>query len=341
MEYKLYKILNVSKDATKQEIKKSYKKLAIKYHPDKNIDNKEEAEKKFQEIAHAYSILSDDNKRRNYNMTGDNQDDIFMDNINPFEMFNNIFQNHVNNFMNFNTQNNNLHNIINKLRENGSQIYGMYSTINRMNTQNNTQNNSQYSTQNNTQHNTQKKSQNHTNRRNTKIKKEKKIKGKPKLIEVEVETTIEEVYKYTKRDIKIPISNVKEKSYEIPLIGKELLINNIGSKDPRYTENGDVKVNIKIKDEGLYKRINNYDISYKKDIKIYDFYHNKEVEIELPNKELIKVEYDYKKMIKEDNFRVTLENRGMPYLHNKKRGKLVIEFNIILPIEYNELVNNI
>ena len=51
MEYKLYKLLNVSKDATKQEIKKSYKKLAIKYHPDKNIDNKEEAEKKFQEIA--------------------------------------------------------------------------------------------------------------------------------------------------------------------------------------------------------------------------------------------------------------------------------------------------
>ena len=323
MEYKLYKILNVNKDATKQEIKKSYKKLAIKYHPDKNIDNKEEAEKKFQEIAHAYSILSDDNKRRNYNMTGDNQEDIFMDNINPFEMFNNIFQNHVNNFMNFNTQNNNLHNIINKLRENGSQIYGMYSTINRMNTQNNSQNNTQ----------------NHINKKNNKVKKEKKIKGKPKLIEVEVEATIEEVYRYTKKQIKIPISNVKEKNYEIPLIGKELLINNIGKKDSRYTENGDVKVKINIKDEGLYKRINNYDILYRYNIKIYDFYHNKEVEIELPNKELIKVEYDYKKMIKEGNFKVILENRGMPYLHNKKRGKLVIEFNIILPIEYSELVN--
>ena len=79
----------------------------------------------------------------------------------------------------------------------------------------------------------------------------------------------------------------------------------------------------------------------KKILKYIIFYHNKEVEIELPDKELIKVEYDYKKMIKENNFKVILENRGMPYLYNKKRGILVIEFNIILPIEYNELINNI
>ena len=51
MEYKLYNILNVSKTATQAEIKKSYKKLAFKYHPDKNIDNKAEAEEKFQEIS--------------------------------------------------------------------------------------------------------------------------------------------------------------------------------------------------------------------------------------------------------------------------------------------------
>ena len=63
-----YKILNVKKQATQEEIKKSYHKLALKYHPDKN-DNKEEAEKKFKEIVEAYEVLSDENKRARYNIS--------------------------------------------------------------------------------------------------------------------------------------------------------------------------------------------------------------------------------------------------------------------------------
>lgn len=63
-----YKILNVKKQATQEEIKKSYHKLALKYHPDKN-DNKEDAEKKFKEIVEAYEVLSDENKRARYNIS--------------------------------------------------------------------------------------------------------------------------------------------------------------------------------------------------------------------------------------------------------------------------------
>ena len=63
-----YKILNVKKQATQEEIKKSYHKLALKYHPDKN-DNKLEAEKKFKEIVEAYEVLSDENKRARYNIS--------------------------------------------------------------------------------------------------------------------------------------------------------------------------------------------------------------------------------------------------------------------------------
>jgi len=64
-----YEILGVDKSATKEEIKKAYRKIAIKFHPDKNPDNKE-AEDKFKEAAEAYEILSNDEKRQKYDRFG-------------------------------------------------------------------------------------------------------------------------------------------------------------------------------------------------------------------------------------------------------------------------------
>ena len=65
----LYEVIGVAKNASQDEIKKSYRKLALKYHPDKNPDNKE-AEKKFKEAAQAYAVLSDNNKRARYDQFG-------------------------------------------------------------------------------------------------------------------------------------------------------------------------------------------------------------------------------------------------------------------------------
>ena len=65
-----YQILGVSKDASQQDIKKAYRKLAMKHHPDKGGD-----EQKFKQIQAAYSVLSDPDKRAQY------------DNPNPFEQF--------------------------------------------------------------------------------------------------------------------------------------------------------------------------------------------------------------------------------------------------------------
>lgn len=90
-----YEVLGVKEDATDEEIKRAYKKLAVKWHPDKNQDNKKEAEEKFKAISEAYSVLSDSQKRREYDnskkfgegfsgfRTGSGR--------NPFDIFNEFF----------------------------------------------------------------------------------------------------------------------------------------------------------------------------------------------------------------------------------------------------------
>ena len=64
-----YEVLGISKGASDDEIKKAYRKLAMKYHPDRNPDNKE-AEEKFKEIQNAYAILSDSQKKAAYDQYG-------------------------------------------------------------------------------------------------------------------------------------------------------------------------------------------------------------------------------------------------------------------------------
>jgi DnaJ-class molecular chaperone len=74
-----YKILEIDKTATQDEIKKSYRKIAMKYHPDRNPGNKE-AEEKFKEAAEAYEILGDEQKRKEYDRPNHTSD-----------FFNNVF----------------------------------------------------------------------------------------------------------------------------------------------------------------------------------------------------------------------------------------------------------
>ena len=80
-----YKVLGVSKSASEKEIKKAYRKLALKYHPDKNKGDKS-SEEKFKDVSEAYAVLSDAEKRKQYDMFGADgfnqrfsQEDIFRD----------------------------------------------------------------------------------------------------------------------------------------------------------------------------------------------------------------------------------------------------------------------
>lgn len=65
-----YEVLGVDKNATDEELKKAYRKMAKKYHPDANPDNKKEAEAKFKEVNEAYETLSDSQKRKMYDQFG-------------------------------------------------------------------------------------------------------------------------------------------------------------------------------------------------------------------------------------------------------------------------------
>ena len=90
-----YEVLGVSKSATPEELKKAFKRLAIKYHPDKNPGNKE-AEDKFKEAAEAYEVLNDPQKRTTYDQFGhqgvnSNFGHTGFNDVNINDIFNNIF----------------------------------------------------------------------------------------------------------------------------------------------------------------------------------------------------------------------------------------------------------
>lgn len=79
-----YKTLGIEKNASADDIKKAYRKLALKYHPDRNPDDKKNAEEKFKKISEAYAVLSDAEKRQQYDNFGSeafsqkfSQEDIF------------------------------------------------------------------------------------------------------------------------------------------------------------------------------------------------------------------------------------------------------------------------
>ena len=91
-----YEVLSVARTASGEEIKRAYRKLAMKYHPDRNHQNKAEAEALFKECAEAYEVLGDDEKRRRYDQfghsgVGGQHDFSHMDVGDIFSMFDDIF----------------------------------------------------------------------------------------------------------------------------------------------------------------------------------------------------------------------------------------------------------
>ena len=137
-----YKILEIDEKATKNQIKKSYHKMALKYHPDKNKDN----EDLFKEAVEAYEVLYDDTKRRRYDLSRKlNEDYKFVlppeifnfskyffseENISKFSDFASIINNGIQNFS-VNTKFDDLFNmLLNRIRDNNlTDLYQEYKDL--------------------------------------------------------------------------------------------------------------------------------------------------------------------------------------------------------------------
>lgn len=89
-----YSILEILRETNGEGIKKAYRRLALLYHPDRNLENKREAEERFKEIGEAYEILSDPKTRERYDLLGFNGIRDIVNNIRPsryYERFNEVF----------------------------------------------------------------------------------------------------------------------------------------------------------------------------------------------------------------------------------------------------------
>ena len=90
-----YQILDITKNADLPIIKKAYKRMALKYHPDRNINNKDVSERQFKLVAEAYEVLSNPEKRNIYDKWGKdglNNEGLNFNNISPFDIFTSLFE---------------------------------------------------------------------------------------------------------------------------------------------------------------------------------------------------------------------------------------------------------
>ena len=335
-----YKILDVSKDANESEIKKAYRKMALKWHPDKNTENKEEAEEKFKNISKAYQILSDPLKRQQYDLTGNsdfadfqNADVVFEVFINKFfdsdffaedGMFCNfmakpeieVFMNTFNQvpgakeslFRNFDTSSHFFSNVKEfgkkvKIEEKIGDIITKIKHKSEVKKEQRREDNNKYK--------------------------------KTKDISYNINVTAKDSYNRTIKKINIKrVKRTDEGTYEeedktllIPLYLRNLTYKNQADELPKYQKAGDINITINVKDSDNFKVINEYDLLYVKQIKLEEF--SSPIGTSFILEHLDGKNLKIVSKIIRNNFIQKIDNYGLPYSKNPdEKGCLYIKYEV-------------
>ena len=337
-----YSILCVEKNATEEDIKKSYKKLALQYHPDKNQGNAESTEK-FKEVAEAYGVIGNKEKRTQYDMMGCDFNDSF-EGEDPFSVFNSIFQQHMGSFMNkdvnIGSMFGNVHvrvhtfptDVFTGIGDENDNVLdddfgqsnfgGLFETL--------------------FKHSKIGKSNKSIKPIKTKI-----LYNKPDDIVYDINVSFSDIYNQTKKKINISRMRKKDGEYidkkkkiEIPIYGKELLLEGEGHELKDYKEKGDIVINIFNNKEDNFRRVNEYDILTNKSLNVNQLYSLIIYDISLPNGEVIKVKCE--DMIGCDNLIQKISKKGVPYENDEDElcyGDLYVMYKIIFPTTIDELRN--
>jgi curved DNA-binding protein len=295
-----YKILGIPKSASTDEIKKAYRKLAMKYHPDRNKGDKD-AEARFKDISEAYAVLSDKEKRKQYDMYGSEgfqnrftQEDIFRD----FD-FGSIFRE-----FGFETSG--------RGRNIFSQIFGGMGR-NSFGT-----GRSRYNSPFGAHGGMSKPS-----------------KGKDIVYELAI--SLDEAFTKSEKIISYQNEayNQEKVSVKIPAgisTGKKLRLQGKGYRGINGGPNGDLYIQVKVLDNPLFKRKGD-DLFLTKDVKYSEAVLGAEVEVPTIDKKTLRLKIPPGS---QDNARFRLKGYGMPRMKGQGRGDAYVILNISIPKTLNK-----
>ena len=301
MSENLYNILGVNSSASNEDIKKAYRKLAMKYHPDRNPNNPELAAHKFKKISEAYDILSDEKKKNNYDKYG------FTDNnnMNPEDIFENVFKTSKTSF-NFNSfKKNNFDN---------SDFDNIFNQFNNMN--------------------------NFKNNKNT--YKDFTNENRSKKITKDILIDLEDLYQGTSKKIKITTFKVngrkEEKILDIPIKpgykeGTKITYSGAGNEH-KESPPDDIVFILKEKKHPIFIRDGD-DIIININVSLKDIINNKKIEINTIDKKKIEFVCNFDD-IYNWNIKKIVPGKGMPYRNkmnngNMVYGNMIINISVIFP----------
>ena len=301
MEYKdYYKILGVNKNATQDEIKKSYRKLAKKYHPDSNKDK--DAESKFKEISEAFSVLNDKNNKAKYDAIGNSYSRFKTTNQNNNDFWNEwLKKNSANTINNTKKVKNTAKDFFNEggtMSDFFERIFGSTSTGG-------------------------------TNFNTTKKNKIKSTKGKN--IETEITLTLQEAFNGTSRILNINEQRIEVKLKEGIENGHIQKISGKGYPSTNGGKKGDLIINVKIANDNkierkcndLYTKVNCdlYTAILGGNVIVTTFFGSFNIKIPplTQNEKIFK-----------------LSKQGMPIYNSTEKGDLYVTLSVVLPQNISE-----